>query len=1542
MKIKKILSLILAVALVWTCAPSYLPAAEAVAETTPTVIYTVGDLGVEEAVIVDTIDAAFAKISEKNKQWAADAAVEIRFKGEIRGGAENSLLFGQTTVWRNNGTKLPITLLGVDTKIKYDASIVLDAIGGWYACANDYTFKNLSLTIGDRDTKFYAGSGNIVFEDVFFLTPTPRAIQTEQDQTEVYTYALNLAKYICEDEADLIEPEISRIPAGDAWQVIRAWDKLNGTDYGQGLCGTEAKGYWGDGAHEGDIGGGQYLSACVYFETLTRLDCRGNTWRPAYTLCEDMITLLQNAAHEAVSEVYGDDYYVDVTDAAGSDDEFNILILGSSNCAYLRDELQYIAEHATGKNTRVIHAYSSGVLMNTQWSWVENGNGSYSLFIVEDGAETKVEEQDITEFLTDYTWDSIITYQSTGGLNKDLPYSDEGFAKILDSCEKADDFFNYIYNNGGASTANAKYYWFQNVAVPYGVPSIPDGATEGKIYADNCTQAAFAGWDPLQPGEKVTTSITFGKNVTYKDNANTDVAAVGYLKTTPETPYTDSTARNVTYLEATGYDDIADIRPADVEAKIIIDGDYATLGRVCCKAGYAPTDASVILKNGGAYKIIGMDPDATGTFYGDVEVEFAGGTTELTAFINKSMTGDAKMIFSGITVADNSTAIAGGCTLDGDLTLEVRDGSINSRMYVCGNGSSGAQITGTAKFRWGGGYIKQIQTGRGTTIGTLVNEFYTNPDAKTPATTGNNFNLAGYSSCVVTGDICNNFIGQIPTGIMSRMKWTGGDGDHTRIINTVKADANGNVHTFASYCGGITAGTVKEIVNNIEAGNFTAFNGGSTVATGTTKITNNISGGTFSANTVFGGADNATVNTVITGGTFAFDPSANVATGYEAVENEDGTYTVENAFKPGLFVEVRPVKTVYNVGEELDVSGLVLKLVNTDGTEEYIDDGFTVAGFDSAAVGKTTVTVTYGDKTVEMGLSVVDATIDVVDDSGNVYTDFIDAVKDCEEAGILTLLRDVSGDVTIEKDLSIELNGKEIDGTITVADGCTLYGADASTDDYTIEDGEGYIKIKVVRKGNGKVEGMPASMENDGYLAVTEGEYVSFHRVNLRINYMTLRAKDTGVYFKSAFAGDELVAERIEEFGIVMSVLGEPTEENLMSGVGFSRFDGANFEAGVNMNDATSTLLRGVMKETNASLINKRNANLPVYGRAYVRLKDGTYMLGKTVVRTFREQVEGADAIWDTLAAEQKLETLKMYSAFKNVMTDWKIPNMDKEPMQLEDPSKDDTLNILMIGNSFCYYYVEELYGMLTAAGYEDVNICNVYYASCSLEKHWNWWKSGKANYNYYTTNESGRNGVEKVNLEWCLQQQNWDVISLQESSSGVRDSGGAEVHLEKTRLWRTELWGYLKEQFPQSRHLWHQVWSYQIGYDRNNYQMNDSAQQKTDMQAHRDFALAVCEEDVLERVNSGEAWQIVREGGYDNMCARLAIGNGVGDYYHDGDIGGGQYLNACVWFEALTGQSCIGNTWRPPYTLDETLISTFQQAAHKAIEQRNAEDVKA
>ena len=109
-----------------------------------------------------------------------------------------------------------------------------------------------------------------------------------------------------------------------------------------------------------------------------------------------------------------------------------------------------------------------------------------------------------------------------------------------------------------------------------------------------------------------------------------------------------------------------------------------------------------------------------------------------------------------------------------------------------------------------------------------------------------------------------------------------------------------------------------------------------------------------------------------------------------------------------------------------------------------------------------------------------------------------------------------------------------------------------------------------------------------------------------------------------------------------------------------------------------------------------------------------------------------------------------------------------------------------------------------------------------------------------------------------------------------------------------------------------------------------------------REYTEIVCRDFGLNLIPCGRAWDIARENPLcGRMCRRLSCNNGEGDYLHDGDVGGGQYLNACVWFETLTGRSCIGNTFRPmyqqddnEYSLSEEMIEVLQTSAHQAVKE--------
>ena len=272
-----------------------------------------------------------------------------------------------------------------------------------------------------------------------------------------------------------------------------------------------------------------------------------------------------------------------------------------------------------------------------------------------------------------------------------------------------------------------------------------------------------------------------------------------------------------------------------------------------------------------------------------------------------------------------------------------------------------------------------------------------------------------------------------------------------------------------------------------------------------------------------------------------------------------------------------------------------------------------------------------------------------------------------------------------------------------------------------------------------------------------------------------------------------------------------------------------------------------------------------------------------------------------------------------------------EEPiMQDYDPAQDDVINVLMIGNSFCYYYVEELYGIAKAAGV-NMKVCNVYYSGCKLSQHWNWWKKGESNYQYFETDESGRKGYKNYSLKKCLEQENWDVISFQQSSAQVRTT--IEDAKANSYKYLTDLLNYTKEQFPQSKFFWHHTWAYQVGYDRSGFVVDTKEKQTAMANLLHEFAIVLCQDYSLTRIPSGDAWQYARQNpkAGDVLCNR----GDKSDNYHDGEEGGGQYLNACVWFETLTGKSCIGNTYRPDsYKLSEAKISALQQAAHRAVEE--------
>lgn len=305
---------------------------------------------------------------------------------------------------------------------------------------------------------------------------------------------------------------------------------------------------------------------------------------------------------------------------------------------------------------------------------------------------------------------------------------------------------------------------------------------------------------------------------------------------------------------------------------------------------------------------------------------------------------------------------------------------------------------------------------------------------------------------------------------------------------------------------------------------------------------------------------------------------------------------------------------------------------------------------------------------------------------------------------------------------------------------------------------------------------------------------------------------------------------------------------------------------------------------------------------------DGTVFLGKLAVK----ETDATATVGDQVFAEMTLWTTES----------------DKE-----------VLDILMIGNSFCYSYVDELYGMADALGYQ-LNITNLYYAGASIKSHWIWLtdlSEGNGKCEYWITGPLGR--YKHPSITTLVEAQkfaDWDVISCQQHFDGARTVDFTAGY-ESCMPYAEDMFRYLGEKFPEAKLYWHETWAYGVGYvhpknkdedpdnDVANGDVLSTAVQTRQYQTIKEVSAAICQETGVGMIPTGDAWQLAR--------AQLGDTLNKADFCHDGDAGGGQYLIACVWLELLTGESPAGNTWRTAdYILSEDKIPVLQQAAHDAV----------
>ena len=276
-------------------------------------------------------------------------------------------------------------------------------------------------------------------------------------------------------------------------------------------------------------------------------------------------------------------------------------------------------------------------------------------------------------------------------------------------------------------------------------------------------------------------------------------------------------------------------------------------------------------------------------------------------------------------------------------------------------------------------------------------------------------------------------------------------------------------------------------------------------------------------------------------------------------------------------------------------------------------------------------------------------------------------------------------------------------------------------------------------------------------------------------------------------------------------------------------------------------------------------------------------------------------------------------------------------------------MNILLVGNSACYYFTDELWGMLDAAGYEQVNVYNLYYSGASLQQHYNWWKNNESACELICVNAEGRKSMKGLNIKDAVGMQDWDYISVIQAFKYFLTT--TEDAMNSITPYLGEILDLIREKAPNAKLYWQEPWCSEVGQHEISVPIA-SIEMRTSLAATvQQVSLKISEKYGLTVIPVSGIWESVRDNavfaqpgensGMEKftLCTRISGGKLMDDFGHDGDVGGGQYLNACTFYEVLTGKDCRENTFRPKYTymnmdysLTEEEISLLQNAAHKGV----------
>ena len=247
-----------------------------------------------------------------------------------------------------------------------------------------------------------------------------------------------------------------------------------------------------------------------------------------------------------------------------------------------------------------------------------------------------------------------------------------------------------------------------------------------------------------------------------------------------------------------------------------------------------------------------------------------------------------------------------------------------------------------------------------------------------------------------------------------------------------------------------------------------------------------------------------------------------------------------------------------------------------------------------------------------------------------------------------------------------------------------------------------------------------------------------------------------------------------------------------------------------------------------------------------------------------------------------------------------------------------ESLKILAIGNSFSVDSMEYLWNLLKDAGVGTVVLGNLYYGGCALSQHLSFANSGSASYTYYKNRSGGWTTVKDYKIADAIADEQWDIISLQESS---KTSGVASAY----RASLGKLVDYVRSKNSTATLIWNMTWAYQSDSTHSSFPTYGKDQMKM-------YTMIVdCVKEYVEK--DGRFSYVIPVGTAVQNARTSYLGDHLTrDGYHLNKEFG-RYLAALTWACKLTGRDPGDIGYNPaPSSINADMTAVARESVKNAL----------